>query len=191
MRFVSETNGMTQLAIARQSLRDAVAPYETNAKDCGTCETRGVCCTDIHFVNVRITTLESKAIASAIGALSDEKRTSVLKNISLAAETLRKGESPDLEMRFYSCPLFDDAVGCSVHEVKPGTCIHHACYEQRRDLPPDHLLEEHEQEVADLNKRVYGKDSVPLPIPIALSLILENSGAPDAATDDGQGEQQP
>lgn len=187
MRFVSETTGMTKLAQARQSLRKVVATYEKNAKDCGTCETRGVCCTDVHFVNVRITRLETKAIASAVKVLTEETRLEVLRNISLSAETLKDKESPDFEMQFYSCPLFDETVGCSVHEVKPGACIHHACYEKRTDLPPTEVLEEYEQEVFDLNKQVYGRDSTPLPIPIALSLMFESSGLSDATADDCEG----
>jgi Fe-S-cluster containining protein len=187
MRFVSETTGMKQLALARESLRKAVSTYEINAKDCGTCETRGVCCTDVHFVNVRITRLETKAIASVVKTLTEETRLNVLRNISLSAETLNDIGSPDFEMQFYSCPLFDKAVGCTVHEVKPGACIHHACYENRTDLPPTEVLKEYEREVLDLNKRVYGRDSMPLPIPIALSLALENSGLPDSAADDCEG----
>lgn len=187
MRFVSETTGLTKLATARQSLRQAVAIHEKNAKDCGTCETRGICCTDVHFVNVRITRLETKAIASAVSALTEEIRLNVLKNISLSAATLKDKESPDFEMQFYSCPLFDQTVGCSVHEVKPGACIHHACYEKRTDLPPMEVLEEYEQEVFDLNTQVYGRDSMPLPIPIALSLVFQNSGLSDATADDCEG----
>ena len=29
-------------------------------------------------------------------------------------------------------------------EAKPLPCIHHACYENEKDLPPDELLAEHE-----------------------------------------------
>lgn len=190
MRFISETAGMAKLATARQSLRKAVAAYETNAKDCGACETRGVCCTDVHFVNVHITRLETKAIASAVKDLTEETRLNILKNISLSAGTLKEKESPDFEMQFYSCPLFDETVGCSVHEVKPGACIHHACYEKQTDLPPTEVLEEYEQEVFDLNRQVYGRDSMPLPIPIALSLMFESSGLSDAPADDREGQQQ-
>ncbi|MBA2734562.1 MAG: hypothetical protein H0U54_17005, partial [Acidobacteria bacterium] len=40
--------------------------YEHAAEDCGTCPTRGVCCTDAHFVNVHITRLEAVAIRETL-----------------------------------------------------------------------------------------------------------------------------
>ncbi|HEX8919920.1 MAG TPA: hypothetical protein VF766_00490, partial [Pyrinomonadaceae bacterium] len=40
--------------------------YEHAAEDCRTCPTRGVCCTDAHFVNVHITRLEAVAIRETI-----------------------------------------------------------------------------------------------------------------------------
>ncbi|MBA2734572.1 MAG: hypothetical protein H0U54_17055, partial [Acidobacteria bacterium] len=40
--------------------------YEQAAENCGTCPTRGVCCTDAHFVNVHITRLEAVAIRETL-----------------------------------------------------------------------------------------------------------------------------
>jgi hypothetical protein len=60
-------------------------------------------------------------------------------------------------------------------------CIFHACYESLEQLPPDHLLDEAESDVAGLNKRVYGYCSPALQIPSALASRLGiNSDGADA-----------
>src|SRR5215208_6431629 len=54
--------------------------YEPEAEDCRTCPTRGVCCTDAHFVNVHITRLEAVAIRETLERtprLTPEERSEV------------------------------------------------------------------------------------------------------------------
>lgn len=184
MKFLSETSGVDIINEARRLLRDAVSVYEQEAKDCQTCETRGLCCTDAHFVNVRISPLETKAIINHIEGLSDRLKTRIRMRLNESIESLEEEMKPEAESVFYSCPLFDREVGCSVHEVKPGACIHHACYENKSDLPPAMILDEYEEVVELANKRVYGKHRVSLPIPIAIRELAEDSGSSNPPADD-------
>jgi len=143
--------------------------YEHAAKDCLSCEMKGACCLDVHFVNVRISRLEAVAMRHAISELPLEIQERVALRAAVAVEKygLRSGE--DTDAATYACPLFEPAIGCLVHSTaKPFPCITHACYESREDLPPDELLDSAEIAIADLNRRVYGKVSAMLPIPLAL-----------------------
>jgi hypothetical protein len=53
----------------------------------------------------------------------------------------------------------------------PASHENHACYENKADLPPDHLQEKTENKIERLNKRTFGNASIWLPIPIWLGLI--------------------
>ncbi len=149
----------------RSGFRDEVQrDYEHRAKPCSTCQTPGACCLDAHFVNVRITKLEAVAIRNELEKLSEKLKTKVDSRIA------KLQNEPYVER--YSCPLFENGIGCLVHDTaKPLPCIAHACYERREDLPPDELLETREAEIDKLNRRVYGKTTF-LPIPIAISRSL-------------------
>lgn len=185
MKFLSETTAKEILDEARATLREAVSVHEVRAKDCDTCETRGLCCTDVHFVNVRITPLEAKAIAGHIENLPEESRSEIKTRVAKSIEALERAYDGGETSGFYSCPLFDEKLGCSVHEVKPGPCIHHACYEKKSDLPPMQSLHEYEEAVASLNRRVYGKGVIALPTPIAIGKILSASAFSNRSPDDG------
>jgi hypothetical protein len=188
MKFLSETTGMELLAEVRNDLRRSVSTNELKAKDCGTCETRGICCTDIHFVNVRITELEAKVMAKSVSSIAMEIRNRIVDRIFRTATKLESERTADFETEFYSCPLFDEELGCVVHDVKPGACIHHACYERKEDLPSADLLEEYEGKVTTLNRRVYGKEVVAQPIPTALSVVWNSLNLPKPAADYCDGE---
>jgi hypothetical protein len=146
--------------------------YEPAARDCGTCLTAGVCCTDAHFVNVHISRLEAVAIHDALRAESTEVRNAVY---ARAHEAVRKYDllaEGDSFAKTYSCPLFQPGVGCMVHRTaKPAPCIHHACYDNADDLPPESLLGKVELQVEELNRSVYGEDWTWLPIPVWLTSV--------------------
>jgi hypothetical protein len=165
MKLVSEKRGLEQLENIRNRFRHEAAAFETKAKNCSVCETPGACCLDAHFVNVRITRLESRAVREALSKLPSETRDAVYARVDSAVKMydLRgSGES-------YACPLYEKGTGCLVHETaKPLPCIAHACYENKRDLPPDDLLDQAEREVGDLNVRVYGKAAILKPLPVWL-----------------------
>jgi hypothetical protein len=167
MKFISETKGLLQLAEIRREFAEEVRErYEHRAKPCSACETPGACCLDEHFVNVRVTRLEARAISKSVYELPAELREKVLSRARRAVE--RHGlEIADGELRTYACPLFEKGIGCLVHDTaKPLPCIAHACYERKEYLPPDELLAEREIRIAELNRRVYGKEEPPLPIPV-------------------------
>ena len=132
MKTLSEESGLRILEEFRESFRSAIEKgYEHSAKDCVTCDVQGECCTDAHFVNVRISRLDAVAIEKEIESLDKNLRARVLKRVSVT----RIAESGT-----YSCPLFEKGVGCLVHEnAKPLPCINHACYERPEDLPPSSL----------------------------------------------------
>ena len=169
MKLISETSGLKVLAEVRSrfdlEIRES---YEHRARPCSACETPGACCLDEHFVNVRVTRLEAKAIRNRFDELSEELRRKVMMRAEHAVE--RYGLREVGELKTYACPLFEKGVGCLVHDsAKPLSCIAHACYERREDLPPDEMLSEREEQIAELNRRVYGKAEPPLPIPVAIS----------------------
>src|SRR5205085_827617 len=72
-----ERSALAQLQRVKAAYQSFVKlNYEHAAQDCRTCPTRGVCCTDEHFVNVHITRLEAVAIRAHVERTPrlDEKR---------------------------------------------------------------------------------------------------------------------
>ena len=166
-RFISETRALNMLERVRDEFRESVEPYEIKAKSCSTCDTRGACCLDAHFVNVRISRLEAVAINGAIAELSEPIKSSIYKRIDQAIE--RFGLDELSGEKTYACPLFDRDIGCVVHNTaKPLPCINHACYERREDLPPDELLEAAELDIDALNRKVYGEPVPIVSLPVAI-----------------------
>lgn len=169
MKLLSEKRALEELA----SMRDGFAArirdeFEHAAKDCLTCETKGACCLDAHFVNVRVTRLEAAAMRDAISELPPDLQEKVSVRAAAAIEKYGLRSPVDPEIATYACPLFEPSIGCLVHSTaKPFPCIAHACYERREDLPPDELLDSAETAIAELNKRVYGKVEPPIAIPLA------------------------
>ena len=137
------------------------------AKSCITCETPGACCLDAHFVNVRISQLEAKAIGEVLNDLPKERRDLVYGRVDQTIEQFGLAAGED---NTYACPLFEKGTGCLVHsQAKPLPCIQHACYENEKDLPPDELLAEQEGQVDVLNRKVYGRAASLIPLPLAIS----------------------
>jgi hypothetical protein len=144
--------------------------FEFKAKSCITCETKGVCCTDAHFVNVHITRLEAVALRKVLAELDEVKKSKIRQRISETIEKYNLKDSGDTFSQTYACPLFEKGIGCLVHSVKPVPCIQHACYEFQADLPPDELQEEAEQKIERLNQQTYG-NSKWLPLPVWLQKL--------------------
>lgn len=169
MKHVSETRALERL----QHLKDEYAAlvrerYEHRAKSCVTCETKGACCLDAHFVNVHITRLEAVAIRRVLSRLPLDKRNAIYSRVNDAVENYGLDRPGDSFAKTYACPLFEPAVGCLVHnEGKPLPCISHACYEKQEDLPPDELQRQREQELESLNREAYGHSRWD-PLPIAI-----------------------
>jgi hypothetical protein len=169
MKRLPEKQGLNKLRQVKDAYRETVrAGYEHRAKNCLTCETKGACCLDAHFVNVHITRLEAAAIRGVLDGLPEEKRERVYRRVDETIEKYGLRAEGDTFARTFACPLFEKETGCLVHEMgKPLPCIQHACYERREDLPPDELLTEQEETVERLNRRVYG-NNVWLPLPLWL-----------------------
>ena len=169
MNRISETNAIKKLAAIREGFRDAVAVYEQRAESCVTCTTQGACCLDAHFVNVRVTRLETQGMRRAIDGLPLALQAKVSERITNTIETYKLDEALDTAMATYACPLFEKGIGCLVHHTaKPLPCIAHACYNREADLPPDDLLDVAEEEVERLNRQAYGSNIELLSIPISL-----------------------
>jgi hypothetical protein len=149
--------------------------YEHKAEDCATCPTRGVCCTDAHFVNVQITRLEAVAMRETLERtprLTDAERRAVYARARLAVERYGLRAGGDTFAQTYACPLYDAQAGCLVHRrAKPAPCIQHACYEDWQDLPPANLQGRTERRVEQLNREAYGAAWDWLPTPLWLSLV--------------------
>ena len=170
MKLLSETNALAKLRELKSAYQKRIRDdYEHRAKSCLTCETKGACCTDAHFVNVHITRLEAVAIREALRKLSAEKQREIY---ARAVETIEKynlSATGDTFAQTFACPLFEKNAGCLVHqEGKPAPCIQHACYENQADLPPDELQTQAETKIERLNKQTYGKNAAWLPLPVWL-----------------------
>lgn len=156
--------------------------YEHAAEDCRTCPTRGVCCTDAHFVNVHITRLEAVAIRETLKRtprLDEAGRRAIYRRARVAIERFNLRAARDTFAQTFSCPLYEPSVGCLVHaRAKPAPCIQHACYASWEDLPPASLQARAEHRIEQLNEQVYGAAWNWLPIPLWLSLVdPESNGA--------------
>ncbi|HUQ34147.1 MAG TPA: hypothetical protein VM095_18645 [Pyrinomonadaceae bacterium] len=149
--------------------------YEHAAEDCRTCPTRGVCCTDAHFVNVHITRLEAVAIRETIRRtprLTDSGRRAVYDRAREAIERYHLRAAGDTFSQTFACPLYEPFAGCLVHaRAKPAPCIQHACYDKWEDLPPATLQARTEHRVEQLNTEIYGAAWAWLPVPLWLSLV--------------------
>jgi len=171
MKTLSERAALERLAGIRDDFRSAVGIFEHRAKACAECKTPGACCLDEHFVNVRISRLEAVAIKNALSELPDEKRDEVYRKVVTTIEKYGLSDANDVT---YSCPLYDKALGCLVHKkAKPLPCIHHACYDNKKDLPPDDLLNEAELAVERLNRKVYCRPQALLPMPVAIQRTIK------------------
>ena len=84
-KLLESLNKLTQIKVNYQSLISE--NFEFNAKSCLTCETKGACCLDAHFVNVHITELEAVAIKEKLATFSTEKQREIYQRIS---ETIEK-----------------------------------------------------------------------------------------------------
>ncbi|MBL8182760.1 MAG: hypothetical protein JNL64_14240 [Blastocatellia bacterium] len=170
MKLISETIAINILDQIRHEFRDEIAEFEHRAASCDTCTTPGACCLDAHFVNVRISRLEAKAIRNALSELPNELREKVEKRIGETVSTYKLDEVIDTSTATYACPLFEKGVGCLVHTTaKPLPCIAHACYSSPNDLPPDELLDAAETKVERLNERTYARSQPLVLLPVAIS----------------------
>jgi hypothetical protein len=175
MKMIGETAGLRKLQNLKERFSSLIREnYEHKAKSCSTCETPGACCLDAHFVNVRITRLESRAIIQTLDDLPGSRRDEILRKIDIAITIFRLEEDDGSNTRTYACPLYERGVGCIVHDSgKPLPCIHHACYENEEDLPPSELLDEAEANIAGLDQRVYGSQRF-LPLPVAVKNAMSS-----------------
>ena len=172
MKLLSETNALKKLHGVKTEFANRIRNgYEHRAKSCGTCETRGACCLDAHFVNVHITRLEAAAIRRTISSLGVDQQQKVSRRIDETIVKYDLSSEGDTFSKTYACPLFEKGIGCLVHhEGKPLPCIAHACYENKEDLPPDGLVAEHEGLVEKLNELTYRKCAKWLPLPVAIRI---------------------
>lgn len=169
MKPLSEKRALSKLRKLKDDFRASIETYERRAKSCETCETKGACCTDAHFVNVHITRLEAVLIVEELQKLNPEKREEIQQRIAETVEKYDLAADGDTFEKTFACPLFEKSVGCLIHHVKPIPCIAHACYERREDLPPDELQAQAEAKIERLDEQTYKKFPRWLPLPLYLS----------------------
>ena len=172
MKTLRETNALKKLENLKSAYKKQISEnFEHRAKSCLTCETKGACCLDEHFVNVHITKLEAILIGQELRKFPIKKQTEIYKRIENSIEKYDLESEGDTFSKTFACPLFEKEAGCLIHEVKPVPCIQHACYERREDLPPDELQIETEEKIERLNEQTYKKFPNWLPLPVWLSEI--------------------
>lgn len=171
MKNLSEKKAILRLDKLKSKYRQNITEnYESKAKNCLTCETKGACCLDAHFVNVHITRLEAVAMKQVLSELEESKQIEISERISETIKRYNLNDSGDTFSQTFACPLFEKGIGCLVHSVKPIPCIQHACYEFQQDLPPDELQEDAEIKIERLNRQAYG-NSKWLPLPLWISSL--------------------
>lgn len=171
MKTLSEKHALLKLRNLKTAFRQKIRRnYEHKAKDCVTCETKGACCLDAHFVNVHITKLEAVLIREELQKLSIEKQTQIDSRIEETIEKYDLKPRGDTFAQTFACPLFEKSDGCLIHSVKPAPCIQHACYERQEDLPPDSFQTEIELQIEKLNEQTYKNFPQWLPLPVWLAL---------------------
>ncbi|MBC7901597.1 MAG: hypothetical protein H7070_16265 [Saprospiraceae bacterium] len=170
MKFLSEKRALEKLHKLKSEYRETITDsYEHRAKSCLTCDTKGACCLDAHFVNVHITRLEAAAIRKTLSNLPGDRQAEAYRRVEDSIEKYDLTDEGDTFARTYACPLFEAGTGCLVHhEGKPLPCISHACYENKDDLPPDELQIGMESKVETLNRRAYGESIHWRPLPLWL-----------------------
>lgn len=172
MKTLAETNALEKLKRLKTDYKKRISnDFEHRAKSCLTCETKGACCLDEHFVNVHITKLEAVLIEKKLEKFSVEKQTEIYKRIENTIEKYDLNSGGDSFTKTFACPLFEKNVGCLIHEIKPVPCIQHACYERLEDLPPDELQSETEEKIERLNEQTYKNFSQWLPLPVWISTL--------------------
>lgn len=172
MKTLSEKQSLLKLRKLKNNFRAGIKEnYEHRAKNCAVCETKGACCLDAHFVNVHITKLEAVLIREELQKFSAEKRQEIYRRIAETIETYGLRSAGDTFAKTFACPLFEKNTGCLIHEVKPMPCIQHACYENKKDLPPEELQTEAETRIEKLNEQTYKKLPRWLPLPVWLDLL--------------------
>ena len=176
MRKLSEAQALARLQREKTAFQShVVKAYEHAARDCRTCPTAGVCCTDAHFVNVHVTRLEAVAIRETLRRtprLGEDGRRRVYARAREAVARYSLRASGDTFAQTFSCPLFEPGVGCLVHRrAKPAPCIQHACYDRWEDVPPVESQWRTERRVEQLNVEAYGAAWAWLPLPLWLVLL--------------------
>ena len=172
----SESEALAKLQRLKSSYQKHIRRnFEHAAEDCRSCPTRGVCCTDAHFVNVHITRLEAVAIRQTLERtprLTEDERREVFRRAKDAVKRYGLRASGDTFAQTFACPLYVPRMGCLVHRrAKPAPCIQHACYSTWEDLPPHSLQDRAEHRVEKLNGEVYGHQWAWLPLPLWLTLL--------------------
>ncbi len=172
MKTLSKTNSIKKLKNLKTEYKKRISEnYEHRAKDCLTCETKGACCLDEHFVNVHITKLEAVSIVEELQKLSCEKQDEIYERIENSIRKYDLKSEGDTFAKSFACPLFEKEIGCLIHEIKPVPCIQHACYERKEDLPPDELQTATEQKIERLNEQTYKNFANWLPLPVWISKL--------------------
>jgi hypothetical protein len=176
MKPVSEKQSLLKLQKIKRNFQNFVREnFEHRAKSCLTCETKGACCLDAHFVNVHITRLEAVSINKELEKLSPEKQNEIYRRIENTIEKYELKSDGDTFAKTFACPLFEKEIGCLIHfSGKPAPCILHACYENKADLPPDELQMEIETEIEKLNEQTYKQLPKWLPLPVWLTRIRKD-----------------
>ena len=180
MRRLSEPEALARLQRVKAAYQTHVRlNFEPAARDCRTCPTAGVCCTDAHFVNVHVTRLEAVALRDTLARtprLTDDERRAVYTRARAAVGLYNLRAAGDTYAQTFSCPLYVPRAGCLVHRrAKPAPCIQHACYDSWEDVPPVGLQWRTESRVERLNEQTYGAEWAWLPLPLWLTLVDPDS----------------
>lgn len=107
MKSISEKQALLKLRELKKDFRARIREnYEHRAKDCLTCETQGICCTDAHFVNVHLTRLEAVLIRAELQKFSPAKRKEIDDRVAAAIEEYDLTADGDTFQKNFRLPAF-------------------------------------------------------------------------------------
>src|SRR5258706_5703665 len=108
MRILSKQKALERLQSLKSDFKSQISEdYEHLAKSCLTCETKGACCLDAHFVNVHISRLEAVAIRRALGEMSEHVQTTIHERINETVKKYDLSAEGDTYSQTFACPLFE------------------------------------------------------------------------------------
>src|SRR5258706_3214656 len=113
MKLLSEQKALGRLQKLKSDFKSEISVrYQHRAKSCLSCETKGACCLDAHFVNVHISRLEAVAVRRVIKGLPEKMRKKISARIEDTIEKYELSTEGDTYAQTFACPLFEKGIGC-------------------------------------------------------------------------------
>ena len=143
----------------------------TNVRSCAGCDAR---CCKVGLNSMRVHRIEAEALKRRIE--QEDLRAMIPTIVAKAKSEVRERGLEANSDATYTCPLLSDEGHCLVHgPAQPAGCL---TFSPVDDGGCDHDLGffgKHVKGISKAEKKAYGRESEPLPIPVALLRILRKT----------------